>query len=164
MPIRIACGSAVDYTDSLSNVWIADDYFTGGETFPSGDPIAGTTDDILFQNERYGDFSYSIPIANGDYTLNLGFAETFWEAPADLGNRVFDVSAQGVLILDNFEILVEAAKNTALIKSFSITVSGGSVDLVFTTVADNAKISNIEILEAPPSYSASPLGLLMTNY
>lgn len=155
--IRIGCGRIADYTDTLGQVWAADNSFTGGDRFGSGNAISGTTDDPIFQSERYGNFSYSITVPNGNYTLNLGFAETTWIRPFDYGVRVFDVTAQGILILDNFDILVDVPEDTALIKSFSITVSSGTVDLVFTTVADNAKISNIEILEAATTYYASPL-------
>jgi hypothetical protein len=149
--VRIACGNASDFTDAQGNTWAADNSFTGGSTFTSGSAIAGTVDDGLYQRERFGNFSYAITVGNGNYKLNLGFAETFWGL---VGDRVFDVSAQGVLILDNFDILTEVAFQAALVKTFDIEVTGGSVDLVFTSVVDSAKISNIEILQVHPANAA----------
>jgi Malectin domain len=35
--------------------------------------IAGTSDDVLYQSERFGDFSYAIPVAHGDYLVTLKF-------------------------------------------------------------------------------------------
>ena len=37
--------------------------------------IAGTSDDVLDQSERFRDFSYAIPVANGDCLVTLKFKE-----------------------------------------------------------------------------------------
>ena len=154
--IRIACGSVSNYTDVNGNVWAADNSFTNGSLSQVSTPIAGTLDQALFQFERFGDFSYSISIANGNYSLNLGFAELVWTLSTF---RRFSVSAQGSQILNDYDIVANTgANNTAKILSFPIAVSGGTVSLSFTTINDNAKISNIEIV--PPIYYASPRMLL----
>jgi hypothetical protein len=141
--VRIACGNSSNYTDTLGNLWAADNSYTGGTAHYEADPIANTVDDLLFQNERWGAFSYSISIPNGDYVLNLGFAETVLPSA---GQRVFNVTAQGNSILTSYDILTQTPTNTALIKSFLITVSAGTVNLVFTNVVENPKINNIEII------------------
>ncbi|MCB0360579.1 MAG: hypothetical protein KDD44_13120, partial [Bdellovibrionales bacterium] len=47
------------YTDSLGRVWVADQFFSGGDVYQDAVPISGTSEDTLYQSERYGDpFSY----------------------------------------------------------------------------------------------------------
>ena len=50
--------------------------------------IAGTSDDALYQSERYGNFSYNVPVANGDYVVTRKFAEIYFSST---GMRVFKV-------------------------------------------------------------------------
>lgn len=73
--IRINCGSSTSFTDSMGQVWEADRSFTGIKEGSTTLPILGTTDDVLFQTDRWGDFSYEIPVPLGDYEVVLWFAE-----------------------------------------------------------------------------------------
>ena len=56
--------------------------------------IAGTTDDALYQSERYGNFSYNVPVANGNYVVTLKFAEIYFSST---GIRAFDVLIEGAM-------------------------------------------------------------------
>src|SRR5208337_2593970 len=60
----------------------ADTYYSGGVAASvPGAIITGTTDPNLYDTERYGkSFSYSIPLANGNYNVTLKFAEIYWNA------------------------------------------------------------------------------------
>ena len=158
--IRIASTFASPYLDSLGRTWAADNSFTGG-TAPTGTyGIANTIDGSIFQNQRYGNFTYSIAIPNGNYDLQLGFAETYW---SNAGFRIFNVSAQGNIILSAYDVIVRAGgKLIAKIESFPIVVSAGAVNLIFTTIIDNAMVSNIEIVPSVTNYCASPSMLLGT--
>ena len=158
--IRIACGRATTYTDSLGQLWAADNSSTGGGTFTSGDVIANTPDQPLFQAERYAigqaDFSYLIPIPNGIYTLRLGFAEIFF---GSAGQRVFNVFAQNTQVLFSYDIVADAGGNfRAVVKSSAITVVDGIANVRLASITDNAKISNIEIV---PKTSVPPPSFLM---
>lgn len=73
--ILINCGSTTSFTDSLGRVWEADRSFAGLKEGSTTIPILGTTDDALFQTERWGDFSYEIPVPLRDYEVVLWFAE-----------------------------------------------------------------------------------------
>ena len=153
--IRIGCGRVATYTDTLGRIWAADNSFVNGATFSNANAIANTLDPILFRSERYTDatsFSYSIPIANGAYTLNLGFAEIFYLAA---GQSSVDIFLQGNQILFNYDVALDAGGvNRAIIKSFPLRVENGIVRLDFVSVIVNTgKISNIEIV---PRYFASP--------
>ena len=67
--------------------YVSDRFFSGGATWALGnDDIAGTDADEVYRSERYGDFSYAIPLADGAYSLRLQFAEIYW---TDDGMRVW---------------------------------------------------------------------------
>ncbi|HVI30548.1 malectin, partial [Phenylobacterium sp.] len=102
--IAVNVGGPAVTTGGVS--YLADQYFTGGATFSVTSAIAGTTDDAVYQTERYGStFSYAVPVANGSYSVTLKFAELYYNAA---GQRVFDVSAEGALVLDNLDIFASA--------------------------------------------------------
>ncbi|MBD2210373.1 PQQ-dependent sugar dehydrogenase [Nostoc linckia FACHB-104] len=142
--IRINAGGAA-YTDSQGNQWLADQYFSGGNTYATTAAIANTVEDPLYQNERWlNDFSYAIPVTNGDYTVKLKFAELFFTGA---GQRVFDVNAEDQLKIDDLDIFKEAgAANTALDKSFTVKVADGTLNLKFLSSINNAKVDAIEII------------------
>src|SRR5690606_9721442 len=94
-----------------SGTWSADTGFSGGGTFSTTQSIAGTPDQTLYKTERNGNFSYTFPLANGDYDVVLKFAEIYWINP---GSRVFDVAFNGEIVLDNFDILTQTTRMTAL--------------------------------------------------
>jgi hypothetical protein len=144
-PIRINAGGPT-FTDSLSQVWDADRNFSGGQTYSSSAAIGGTVEDPLFRTERYGNFTYSIPLASGTYTVNLYFAELYWTSA---GKRVFDVTAEGQLIIDNLDIWAQVGANNALTRTTQLSVTDGTLNLSFINGVDNAKLSAIEIVQVP---------------
>jgi len=131
--------------------WEADKYFTGGSVYSNPKPIANTQDDILFQTEHWGsNFSYNIPVPqSGYYRISLLFAEIYHgvENSTGIGARVFNVAAEGNLILSNFDIYLTAGGPAkALVEEIdSVLVTDGFLSLQFTGVVDNAKISAIQL-------------------
>ncbi len=130
---------------STGDTFKADQYFSGGTTFSSVVPIANTTDDVLYQSERWvgnsGFFSYNIPVINGNYNVELHFAEVFFNAA---GSRVFDVSIEGIVVLDDYDIYADAGGNAiAKIKSINTAVSDGTLNILFDGIVNNAKINAI---------------------
>jgi len=124
-------------------LYMADQYFDGGRTFSRNAEIAGTDDDALYQSERFGQFSYSVPLEPGEYLVTLQFAEIYFN---EAGKRIFDVSAEGELVLDDFDIWATAGgKNIAHDVILPVSVTDGALDLDFTKVVNNAKISAIRI-------------------
>ncbi|UOQ69960.1 malectin domain-containing carbohydrate-binding protein (plasmid) [Hymenobacter volaticus] len=126
----------------------ADQFFAGGSDFATDQPIAGTQEDALYQSERYGSFLYSLPVANGTYTVKLHFAELYWDAP---GQRLFDVAAEGTTVLKAYDIVQKVGPLTATTESFSVTVTDGVLSLAFAPGAggvDQPKVSAIEVLSA----------------
>jgi hypothetical protein len=142
-PILVNSGGPT-YTDSLAQVWSADENFIGGLTASTAKAIANTADPTLYRTERYGDFSYQFSVANGSYNVVLKFAEIYWTTA---GQRVFNVSINGTPVLTNFDIIAAAgAPLTAIDKTFPVTVTNNQVTIQFTSgSADLPKISAIQI-------------------
>ncbi len=161
--VRIAAGATAAYTDSSRNVWAADVDFTGRVTDASATPvaIAGTDSAILYNSERYGSannaaasFGYTIAVPNGAYELSLGFAELFVPAA---GQRSFNVSIDGTAVLTAFDIFAAAgAMNTAVVRSFPVTVTTGQIILSFDPgAAQNPKVNTISVVPAATSDGGS---------
>lgn len=146
VPTRInAAGST--YTGSDGRTWQGDAGYTGGATFTPTASITKTQDQSLFSSERYGSFNYTFNAQNGNYRVVLKFAETYWTSA---GKRVFNVAINNDPVLTNFDILAQAnsGSNTAVERSFPVTVTNGVLNINFTNVVDNAVVSGIEILPA----------------
>jgi N-acetylneuraminic acid mutarotase len=131
------------YTDANHISYQSDRNFRGGSAYQTTSPIAGTTDDALYQTERYGNFSYNIPVPNGTYRLTLKLAEIYWSAPKV---RQFDVLAEGQEIISNLDIYAQAGANlTALDLERTISVTDGELSLEFRTDAENAKLAALVV-------------------
>jgi hypothetical protein len=129
----------------------ADQYFTGGATKSTVLPINGTEDGPLYQTERYGSFSYAIPLANGNYDVTLKFVENTFSSK---GQRVFNVTSGGYKVINNLDIFSVVGKNTALDVTFTVNVSNGILALNFVPRIGDAQISAILINpgSSPPKY------------
>lgn len=128
-----------------SQVWNADKNFSGGTTYGTSTAIAGTTNDAIYQTERYGNMSYAIPVPAGKYTVKLHFAEVFHTAA---NKRKFNVNIEnGQASLSGYDIFAKAgAAATAVVETFNnINVTDGTLNIGFSSVLDNAKVSAIEI-------------------
>lgn len=151
-PVRINCGGG-EYTASDGTTFAADQYSTGGQTYTTGDAISSTTDDTLYQSERYGSadgFGYQIPVVNGTYDVRLHFAEIWWGADGNDGgdgSRVFDLSVEGTPVLSDYDIHAMAGHDAAIVEvAQDVTVSDDTLNIATTTSDDNAKISAIEVV------------------
>ena len=150
---RINAGGAA-FTDSNGDSWSADTGSTGGSTYTAGIAIANTTDDLLYQSERYGDFGYDVAVPqSGCYRVNLHFAEIWWGVlgGGGDGSRIFDVTIEGTELLTNFDIHAAVGPAAATTQGFDVQVTDGNVDIDFTTDVDNAKVSALAVIFLAPS-------------
>ncbi|QNP51181.1 hypothetical protein H9L05_13895 [Hymenobacter qilianensis] len=149
-------------TTSLGT-FAADNSFapTPGNSYTTSTAIANTSDDGLYQSERYGNpFSYAFPVTSGQqYRVVLHFAEIDkWGS----GLRVFDVSAEGSKVLDNYDIFQKAGGNfKAISETFTVTAADGTLNLAFSALAseggvDNAKVSAIEVYSVSSTTPTNP--------
>jgi regulation of enolase protein 1 (concanavalin A-like superfamily) len=148
--IRINSGGS-SYTDSSSQVWSADAYFTGGTAASYTGTVSGTSDPTLYQSERSAKtLTYSIPVANGTYDVTLAFSEMVFNAA---GQRVFNLTIEGQPVLQNFDIWALVGKNAALQRTFTTVVTDGMLNIVGKGNKNNAKLSAIQIA---PSGAPTP--------
>ncbi|WP_324675064.1 malectin domain-containing carbohydrate-binding protein [Hymenobacter sp. GOD-10R] len=138
----------------------ADQYFSTSRTGANTGPIAGTTDDALYQTERFeGAFGYALRVPNGTYQVVLHFAELYWTQP---GQRIFDVRAENQLVLDNYDILRKVTPFTATMETFSVVVTDGVLNLDLSALAqdggrDAAKLSALEVLALSSGPNQAPV-------
>ena len=149
-PIRIDCGGS-SYTDSKGQIWQADNGYNSGRTAAVSVSVAGTTDPILYQSNRYAGANnkaliYSFPVATGLYHVNLYFAETN-PTMQRVGARVFNVKMEGDVIFPNLDIFAAAGANTALVKGADVMASDGKMTIELDNVVQSAEISAIEITQ-----------------
>ena len=135
------------YTSSQGFQFIADAHFSGGNIAAHAHNIAATDDDPLFQSERYGNFSYQIPVPTaGSYITTLHFAEIYYQSTTTtggVGSRVFDVYIQGEKVESELDIIEQAASVTAVSRSYFSQVGGSSVNISFGAISDLPKLSAV---------------------
>jgi hypothetical protein len=152
-PIRIIT-QARSFVDRKGQRWRADDYYLNGVRSTERSKVSGTDDPELFGEERYGHFSYAIPVdTRGRYTVVLHFAEFYFgpqlQGGGGVGSRVFHVFCNGQTLLQDFDIYKEGGSLRVVSKRFSnIRPSAqGKINLTFEPVVNNATVSGIEILD-----------------
>jgi hypothetical protein len=152
-PIRILARDS-GYTDRNTLSWSSDRYFHSGVQVQRHDPVAGTDDETLYQNERFGNFSYTIPVAqNSRYTVTMKFCESWFgpERPAGGGGgeRQFDISFNGRILLGNFDVFKEAGSLRALDKTFRGLEPNAQGKLIFSFVPRRqyAMVDAIEVVD-----------------
>lgn len=152
-PIRIV---AQDHsvTDSDGHVWFADEFVVGGTQVLRRNTLFHDRNCALYQGERFGNFTYHLPLAPGKYRLTLHFAETWFGTPSAVGNRqehrLFNLYANGEALLRNFDILREAGgPNRGIAEVFEGLEPNaqGELALQFVPVANYAEVNAIEVVE-----------------
>jgi hypothetical protein len=153
LPVRITA-SPFAIKDSADQTWLSDRYFRGGRRGLNPD-TAKITNRGIYSNHRVGRFRYDIPVVSlGKYRVTLYFSDP-WFGKHNWGNggpgsRVFDVSCNGKMILENFDILAEGGTNP-VVKTFdNIPASAqGKIELSFIPVVNYPLVNAIEILPEP---------------
>jgi len=146
--VRIDCGGD-GVVEASGKTWGADDRFTAGATAGGSANVAGTGEDALFDSRRSGNFSYSIPLRNGEYRVKFLFSDPTVSRP---GQRTFDVFAERKLILNDFDIAAAAGdSNTAITKNKTVSVRDGRLNLWFQNSVGEAIVSGIEVTRAVPT-------------
>ncbi len=141
--LGINCGGP-QYLGQDGTQYQADSYYDGGRTYQSRMPVSGTNDSFIYQSERFGSFSYKIPVANGRYSVTLKFAEIYPYAWS--GSRLFDVSIQGNNVLRNLDVYTTTAgRNKAFDATFPANVADGMLTIYFRDISENAAVNGILI-------------------
>ena len=153
LPIRLLT-ELTPFTDHDGNSWRPDTYFANGKMSVQRRMAEGSSDPGLYAAERYGHFTYAIPVdTRGRYTVVLHFAEFYFGSEATgaggVGSRVFRVLCNGTTLLDDFDIFKEAGSLHALTRTFYHLkpTAQGKLNLTFEPIANYATVSGIEVLD-----------------
>jgi hypothetical protein len=133
-----------------------------GSSFITDRPIAGTTDDPLYQSEIFGAPATCAvgggTLPPGSYKVNLHFAEIYFGPTCvgggvGLGARVFDIQLEGTTVASNVDIFSEGGCAAGLdglghpvIKRFTLDITDGTLNINLPAQVNNGKISAIEVL------------------
>ncbi len=167
--LRLNCGGD-EYVDEFGQRWAADNIrysHSWGERFPelspyqasqrqTYDPIRGTRDWRLFQTFRFGrhELSYTFPVANGKYRVELYFVEPWHgtgggEGTDCEGLRLFDVAVNGKTVINDLDLWAKARHDGAYKRVVEAEVTDGKLVIDFPEVkAGQALISAIAIASA----------------
>jgi hypothetical protein len=158
-PVRIRAGWTTSWQDSAGQPWRADSYFLGGNalvrtTNPAREGSSIPHDTGLYASERWGHFSYAVPVADGRYRVTLRFCEGHYgrrnSGRGGIGSRVFDVYCNGAALLRNFDIFKEAGGEGRPVNKIFPGIrptAQGKIVLTFVPVVGMACVNGIEVLE-----------------
>lgn len=151
-PIRLAAREQ-PYTDSAGRLFMEDQHFFSGRLVKRIEGISGTDDPELYRGERFGNFSYVIPVPpDSTYTAVMHFAETWFGGTGGggPGSRMFDVYCNGARLLSNFDPLAEIG---APFRAFTRVFPGlkptpnGRLVFQFVPSRNYAMLNALEILD-----------------
>lgn len=158
-PVRILARD-VPYYSNDSRWWSPDIYFKGGQISSSQEPAEGTDDPEFYETERWGHFSYAIPVSPGRYTVTLHFIEhhaadsydrvTLAAGRSGSGtqDRVFNVFCNGKTVIAGLDIVKQAGENRPLVKKIKGLEPNaqGKLLLEFVPVTRYATVTAIEVV------------------
>jgi hypothetical protein len=156
-PVRIVARD-VPYYSNDSRWWSADTYFRGGQLTATEEAATGTDDAELYDTERWGYFSYAIPVTPGKYTATLYFIERHFHSAeqgqlsahpnATSGARFFNVFCNRKLVLRDVNILEQAGDGRPLVRRITGLEpdAQGKLLLEFVPLQYYATVSAIEIV------------------
>lgn len=152
VPLRILAGySGKPQIDSAGETWGPDRYFQDGGTWnrPNGS-VERTSDPMLFEHWRNGDFYYKIPLQPGVYELHLYLLTADPNASTP---PTFAVSVNGHKLLSGFDVNSDAmGPNIADERVFRdiSPATDGVLHLAFSSERSTAVLNAIEILPGQP--------------
>jgi hypothetical protein len=150
-PVRLLARQTPYYSND-SQWWSPDNYFEGGQMASYSRPVSGTDDPELYETERWGNFSYAIPVPPGKYTVLLHFALRHGEDASSPGGdrlgRIFNVFCNGKVLLQNFDLQKEARQSDVVLrKATGLEPNAqGKLLLSFVPVQGYATVTGIEVL------------------
>jgi len=117
--------------------------------------VTGTDDPELYQTERWGNFSYAIPVAPGKYSVWLHFAGRHADGASSPSfengghaGRVFNVFCNGKVLLQDFDLPEETKEADIVIRKFTGLEPNaqGKLLLNFVPVEGYASVAGIEVI------------------
>ena len=108
------------------------------------------TYNAIFAQERWDsstapEMQFNIPLPNGDYIVNLFMGNSF-EGTSQIGQRVFDISLEGILQVDNLDLVSAFGHLQGGMISIPVSLADGEINILFEHVVENPLINAIEIV------------------
>ena len=154
-PIRMVAQNSF-FVDRAGNLWMPDSYFSSGQLAADKVVIGGTAEPGLYAGERYGNFTYALPVDAGSYKVTLYFSEKYWgtaiSKKAGVGSRTFDILCNGTALTRRLDIVKEAGPARALIKTYRDLRPNaqGKLILSFVPDANYATVDAVLVEEEAP--------------
>jgi hypothetical protein len=152
-PVRVLARQSPYYSND-SHWWSPDNYFEGGQLASFAQEVTGTDDPELYETERWGNFSYAVPVTPGRYSVVLHFAARHSnpggpssESAEHVAN-IFNVFCNGKALLENFNLAAEAGSTDVVIKRFAALEPNAQGKLLFSfvPVSGHATLAGLEVL------------------
>jgi hypothetical protein len=143
---------------------------SGSHTNQTNDPMARTpavpkgTPEAVFQSRRYDadvkddhsddvEMQYRFPVRSGQYEVRLYFVESYfddsgWNDYKENGPRKFDVEIEGKRVLHHYDMYKELGHDRGTMKSYTVTVRDGVLNVKFLHEKEDPMLSGIEIVRA----------------
>lgn len=153
LPVRVLTRQTPFYSND-SQWWSPDAYFQGGQQASYAVAVGGTDDPEFFTSERWGSFSYAIPVSAGRYAVALYFVARHGDWPPgstkegeEPAKHVFNVFCSGKVLLQNFDVAREAHDGDVVIRRFAGLEPNaqGKLLLTFVPVDGYATVTGIEV-------------------
>ena len=148
--VAIRMNAAGDEVQADGDTFLADgDFdgsspgFTGGSTYSNPIPVAGTSAVGLYQDLRWGSIGFKAPVPNGQYVVELHFAEIYPDFGS--GSRVFDVLLEEQVVESELDVAEIAGFATALVRTHFVMVVDGVLDVDFQSGVNYPMLSAVEI-------------------
>ncbi|WP_231182817.1 malectin domain-containing carbohydrate-binding protein [Haladaptatus sp. DYF46] len=141
---------------------------SGSHTNQTDDPMTMTpavpkgTPEAVFQSRRYDadvkddhsddrEMQYRFPVQSGTYEVRLYFVESYfddsgWNDYEKGGPRKFDVEVEGKRVLHKYDMYKELGHDRGTMKSFTVTVRDGVLNVKFLHDKEDPMLSGIEIV------------------
>ena len=171
--LRINAGGGLIAASDSGGDWQANDIsgaFTGnGYTVNTGNVFNGTgvvyanrdasipayvdeaTFNAIFGSERFDfpaapEMEFSVPLVNGNYTVNIYAANSF-EATSAVGQRIFDIEIEGTVVEADLDLVARFGHLVGGMLSYDITLSDGQMNITFLHgLVENPLVNAIEII------------------
>lgn len=153
-PLYINVGSNAQFTGPDGEIWLQDQpYRKGSYGYISGkqaraglkDRISGTLLTPLYYSLNDSLTAYQLDVPDGSYTLSLYFMEY---EKKQAGERVFNVLANGQLLIRHLDLMADYGFCQAVEKTFQVQVSNGQgIRLTFPAAKAGAVLCGIRLVK-----------------
>jgi hypothetical protein len=152
-PIRIVARPQ-PFRDVNGTLWMSDRYYQSGIQITRPTVPYGRDDAYVYQGERYGTFTYTVPVAPGSYQATLYFWEYWWggtghPGSGGVGSRRFDVYCNFKPLLKDFDIIREGGEGQTVKRTFhGLTPNAqGKLVFAFDPKVNYGQVNAIEIID-----------------